>query len=154
MTARIVRLGGPGQGSRPADINITPLVDVVLVLLIIFMVVTPLLEKTIGVQLPSTEKAEALPDVVPDQTVVRIGPDGAFTLNDVATRAEDLVPAITARMDRIGKVSERIVFFVSDDAAPYPSLVKALDAARKAGATTLGMAGKTDADPSTARPAP
>ena len=146
MSARIVRLGGAGQGSKSADINITPLVDVVLVLLIIFMVVTPLLEKTIGVQLPSTEKPEVMPDTVPDQTVVRIASDGEFTLNDETVRADDLQAALKVRMDRIGKVADRIVFFVSDDAAPYPALVRALDAARKAGATTLGMTAATEAN--------
>lgn len=141
MSVRIVRLAKAGQGSAAADINITPLVDVVLVLLIIFMVVTPLLEKQIGVQLPSTEKQESLPpDAVPDQTVVRVEPDGAFLLNDQPVRSEELQPALRARMDRVTKATDRVVFFVASDDAPYPSLVKALDAARKAGATTLGMA--------------
>lgn len=124
----------------------------VLVLLIIFMVVTPLLEKTIGVQLPSTEKPEAMPDTVPDQTVVRIAADGEFTLNDESVRADDLQAAIQGRMDRIGKVADRSVFFVSDDAAPYPALVRALDAARKAGATTLGMTAATDVPTAPASP--
>ena len=143
---------GGSKGGAMADLNVTPLVDVVLVLLIIFMVVTPLLEKTIGVQLPSTEKPEVMPDTVPDQTVVRSAADGEFTLNDESVRADDLQAAIQGRMDRIGKVADRIVFFVSDDAAPYPALVRALDAARKAGATTLGMTAATDVPPAPASP--
>ena len=136
---RTVKLAGLGASAR-ADINVTPLVDVVLVLLIIFMVVTPLLEKSIGVQLPSTEKPEALPpDAVPDQTVVRIEAAGEFLLGDAPVRGEDLEGALRERMARIVKPTDRVVFFVAKDEAPYPALVRALDAARRAGATTLGM---------------
>ncbi len=145
MSVRIVRLAKAGSGGSSADINITPLVDVVLVLLIIFMVVTPLLEKQIGVQLPSTEKQESVPpDAVPDQTVVRIEADGSFLVNDAPVRPEELEPALRARMDRMRKPADRVIFFVSHDEAPYPALVKALDGARKAGATTLGMASTQD----------
>ena len=58
-------------GRVNSDINITPLVDVVLVLLIIFMVVTPLLEKDIGVRVPATEQVEERTEVPPDQLVVQ-----------------------------------------------------------------------------------
>ena len=64
-----------------ADINVTPLVDVVLVLLIIFMVVTPLLEKDIGVRVPATEQVEEKQEVPPDQLVVRVEADGTLTIN-------------------------------------------------------------------------
>src|SRR5215831_708142 len=54
--------GGGGRGQIQSDINVTPLVDVCIVLLIIFMVVTPLLQKGIGVQLPSTENPDKKPE--------------------------------------------------------------------------------------------
>lgn len=139
-TIRFVRLGGGARGAGAAEINITPLVDVVLVLLIIFMVVTPLLEKSIGVDLPSTEQPESLPpEAVPEQTVVRVDAAGAFFIGDEPTGAEVLEETLRARLARVTKPTERVVFFVSSDSAPYAALVRALDAARRAGATTLGM---------------
>src|ERR1700761_7274051 len=78
--------------TRPnSDINITPLVDVVLVLLIIFMVVTPLLEKDIGVRVPATEQVEQRTDIPPDQLVVHVDAGGELTLNgNKVAKAEDV----------------------------------------------------------------
>src|SRR5690242_21176130 len=64
-----------------SEINVTPLVDVVLVLLIIFMVVTPLLEKDIAVSVPNTEKVETTDEVPPDQLVVKLLSNGDVTIN-------------------------------------------------------------------------
>src|SRR6516164_8748557 len=77
------------EGRPNSDINITPLVDVVLVLLIIFMVVTPLLEKDIGVRVPATEKVEEMSEVPPDQLVVKLDEAGAIKINgEVVSEAE------------------------------------------------------------------
>jgi biopolymer transport protein TolR len=128
------------QSSPVSDINITPLVDVVLVLLIIFMVVTPLLEKDIEVRVPDQEhKDEPPPEVPPDQLVVSISKEG-----DIAINAEKVLPA--EYVDRLKKMvnakprGERLVFFTADDETNYAKLVTALDGARLAGAETLGMA--------------
>src|SRR5690242_13129745 len=76
-------------GRVNSDINITPLVDVVLVLLIIFMVVTPLLEKDIGVRVPATEQVEEKTEVPPDQLVVHIDTSGELSINqEKVPRAE------------------------------------------------------------------
>ncbi len=72
----------PAAGEPNSSINITPLVDVVLVLLIIFMVVTPLLEKDISVRVPKTEQVEEKTEVPPDQLVVRIEQNGDLTINN------------------------------------------------------------------------
>src|SRR3954471_12618470 len=64
-----------------SEINVTPLVDVVLVLLIIFMVVTPLFEKDIEVRVPDTEQAEDLSEVPPDQLVVSVDKDNKIRIN-------------------------------------------------------------------------
>jgi biopolymer transport protein ExbD len=121
-----------------ADINVTPLVDVVLVLLIIFMVVTPLLEKDIGIQVPKTEKIEQPEDVPPDQLVVNVDASGNFTLNsqkvEAAEYVEKLRAVLTGRAD-----GKKVVFVLADDAAPYARLVAALDGAKQAGAQTLAM---------------
>jgi biopolymer transport protein ExbD len=77
-------------GGRPnSDINITPLVDVVLVLLIIFMVVTPLLEKDLEVRVPSTEQVEVTAEVPPDQLVVSVSKEGKLSLNSEELVADE-----------------------------------------------------------------
>jgi biopolymer transport protein ExbD len=122
------------------EINVTPLVDVVLVLLIIFMVVTPLLEKDISVQLPTTEKIEEVKDIPPDQLVVRIAADGKLELNGTVVEPSGYVDALKAKL---AVRADKTVFVVADDQANYGRLVSALDGAKAAGAMTLGMA--TDA---------
>src|SRR6516164_11641371 len=77
--------------STNSDINVTPLVDVVLVLLIIFMVVTPLLEKDIPVRTPNSEKVEEVVDVPQDQIVVYVNKDGAVRVNSDQVSEADLV---------------------------------------------------------------
>ncbi len=121
------------------DINVTPLVDVVLVLLIIFMVVTPLLEKDIPLSMPSTEKVEDVREVPPDQLVVHIAANGDMKLNSEAITPEEYVAKLKIKLDAKGP-SDKVVFVVADDQANYARLVSALDGAKRAGATTLGMA--------------
>jgi biopolymer transport protein ExbD len=126
-----------GSLTRPnSEINVTPLVDVVLVLLIIFMVVTPLLEKDIGVRVPPTEKVENLTDVPPDQLVVRLTAEGKLEINGEETAPDDYVAKLSSL---VGRRSDKTVFVVADDKAPYPGLVHLLDGAKQAGAQTLGM---------------
>ena len=121
-----------------SDINITPLVDVVLVLLIIFMVVTPLLEKDIEVRVPDTEqKAET--EVLPDQLVVSISKEGEFSINTEKVSDAEYVDKLSALL-AVKARGEKLVFFTADDKTNYGKLVKALDGARQAGAETLGMA--------------
>jgi biopolymer transport protein ExbD len=125
------------QSAPNGEINVTPLVDVVLVLLIIFMVVTPLLEKDIAVQLPSIEKAEAVQDLPPDQLIVRIAADGKFELNGSPVEPGAYVGALK---EKLSARTDKTVFIVSADEANYGKLVAALDGAKAAGAMTLGMA--------------
>ena len=78
-------------GGTNSDINVTPLVDVVLVLLIIFMVVTPLLEKDIPVRTPNSEKVEEVTEVPPDQIVVYVNKGGDMRINSESVAAEEFV---------------------------------------------------------------
>lgn len=125
------------QSAPNGDINVTPLVDVVLVLLIIFMVVTPLLEKDIRLALPSTEKVEEIKDVPPDQIIVKVDAQGELELNGAKIALNDYVPNLTKKLEAR---ADKTVFIVADDQANYARFVAALDGARAAGATTLGMA--------------
>jgi biopolymer transport protein TolR len=123
-----------------SDINVTPLVDVVLVLLIIFMVVTPLLEKDIGVQVPETEKADVPDEVPPDQIVVRVAAGDELFINQDKVTPAEYVDNLKNRFSRLAP-GKKLVFIMADDGALYARLVSALDGAKQAGADTLAMAG-------------
>ena len=119
-----------------SSINITPLVDVVLVLLIIFMVVTPLLEKDIHVRTPSVETTDAATPPPSGQVIVRLATDGTIELNGAAVSENEYVAQLE---DKLRDKADRTVFVLSDDAANYGKLVHVLDGAKQAGAQTLGM---------------
>ena len=126
------------QGRPNSDINVTPLVDVVLVLLIIFMVLTPLLEKDIDVRVPDQEQVEMEVDVPPDQLVVSLDADGVFKLNSEVVPDAEYVERLRRAVAAKAR-GEKLVFFVADERTNYGRLVVALDGAKQAGAETLGM---------------
>jgi biopolymer transport protein TolR len=121
------------------DINVTPLVDVVLVLLIIFMVVTPLLEKDIPVRTPDSEKVEDITNVPQDQIVVYVNKNGEMRINTDRVGQDDFVPRLKGILDPKASV-DRIVFIVAEDGCNYGKFVRILDNAREAGAEVLGFA--------------
>jgi biopolymer transport protein ExbD/biopolymer transport protein TolR len=128
---------GDAKGVTPT-MNVTPLVDVVLVLLIIFMVVTPLLTKQFWVHTPKQEKEEVTPEQAnQDPTpplVLHVDADRAVTVNgtpvEVAELAERLKRMFAAREDHI-------LFFDAADDAPYGFSVEVMDKAREGGAVTI-----------------
>ena len=122
-----------------SEINITPLVDVVLVLLIIFMVVTPLLEKDIGVRVPQTEQVEQRDEVPPDQLVVRIDDKGELSINDAKVPQSEYVDRLRTILSRKGP-NDKLVFMVAEETTNYGRLVSVIDGAKQAGAETIGMA--------------
>ena len=127
------------RSNDPAsDINVTPLVDIVLVMLIIFMVVTPLLEKDIEVRVPSTEQVEVQKEVPKDQLVVRLGAEGDLKINTETVTADRYVPRLKEILAPRAS-ADKVVFVVADDKTNYGRLVTVLDGAKQAGAETLGM---------------
>ena len=129
---------------RPAsatngDINVTPLVDVVLVLLIIFMVVTPLLEKDIPVRTPDSEKVEDVQEVPQDQIVVYVNRNGDMRINTDHVGPQEFVGRLRALLDPKASV-DRVVFIVAEDGCNYGKFVHVLDDTRAAGAEVLGFA--------------
>ena len=126
------------EGRPNSDINVTPLVDVVLVLLIIFMVVTPLLEKDIMVRVPDDTEQDVPPEDLNNQLVVSIDEQGNIKLNSEQLDDEAYKTRI-ARALAAKSYDEKLVFFLPDDKAPYPRVVKVLDWTRTAGAHILGV---------------
>jgi len=126
------------QSAVSSDINVTPLVDVVLVLLIIFMVMTPLQVRDIGVHLPEVSE-EADPGASPaDQVVVGITAEGRLTVNQQPVSDEDYVPQLQSRLAKMPR-GQKLLFFMPDAQARYERLITALSGAKQAGAETLGM---------------
>lgn len=132
------RLAIKAGGSPNSDINITPLVDVVLVMLIIFMVVTPLLEKDIEVRVPSTEQVEVQKEVPKDQLVVRVTAEGELKINTEKVTPDKYVERLKQILAPRSS-ADKVVFVVADDKTNYAKLVTVLDGAKQAGAETLGM---------------
>ncbi len=121
-----------------SDINVTPLVDVVLVLLIIFMVVTPLLEKDIEIRVPETEKTDLDQVQQANQLIVALSPTNEISINFEKIADVDYVMRLK-RMVYARPPGDRLVFFMPDEKANYGKLVALLDGARQAGAEILGM---------------
>ncbi|MBI1815659.1 MAG: biopolymer transporter ExbD [Deltaproteobacteria bacterium] len=130
---------GTGAGKGPVPVmNVTPLVDVVLVLLIIFMVMTPLLTKKFWVHTPKQEKEEIKKeDLAKDPEpplVLRVAADRTITVNGTTVPFEELAD----RLKRMFAAREdHILFFDAADDAPYGLAVEAMDRAREGGAVTI-----------------
>jgi biopolymer transport protein ExbD len=130
---------GAGRGGLRSEINVTPFVDVVLVLLIIFMVLTPLLLKEIAVIVPRKADQEVTADVAAQQLVLQIRGSGVLQLGlETVTLAE--LPARIRAAFALRR--EKLLFLRIDDDASYGLAVQAMDLCRGAGVQTLGMTTK------------
>ena len=132
---------GGGQKTKRGvtpEMNVTPLVDVVLVLLIIFMVITPLLTKNFWVHTPKQEKEEVekheLANDPEPPLVLRVAADHTITVNGVAVDFD----ALAGRLQRMFAArDDHILFFDADDATEYGYTVQVMDQAREGGAVTI-----------------
>jgi biopolymer transport protein ExbD len=125
-----------GGGSLRSDINVTPLVDVVLVLLIIFMVITPVVQMGYLVRVPPKAPANLPPSAVQDQIILRLMPDNHIFINkeevpeaNFPSRVRDILHGNTSKM----------VFFSGSRDVDYESTMKFLDMAREAGCKIIGI---------------
>jgi len=120
-----------------SDINVTPLVDVMLVLLIIFMVITPLLQKNISVDLARTMNPRAMPDDDREDAIeVAITRDGKTFLKKNPVSVDDLTAKVR---DMISGRLDKTVYVRADARAKYGDVTKAVDAVRAAGVEQLGL---------------
>ena len=125
-----------GSGTVKSDINVTPLVDVVLVLLIIFMVITPIVQMGYLVRVPPKAPPNLPPSAVNDQIVLRLLPDNRIMINkdDVSS---DQFPSRIRELTH-GNQS-KMVFFSGSRDVDYDSTLKFLDTARAAGCKNIGI---------------
>jgi biopolymer transport protein ExbD len=125
-----------------ADINVTPLIDVVLVLLIIFMVMTPLVERDLSVQLSTEKRTREPTEVAPTQVLVAVDGRGALQINQQPVARAEYVERLRTLLS--GRAPEdQVVFVVASDNTSYASLVEAIDRAKQAGAAMVGLATDT-----------
>ena len=131
---------GNGKGPQ-AEINVTPLIDVVLVLLIIFMVMTPVMLKELVAKVPQ-KQTENLP-LPPGETtiVVELDAHDQLALNGEAVAPEALAVKVA---DRLTHDRQKVVFFKISDEANYGRAVRVMDICKGAGAKTLGIVTKDD----------
>ena len=138
-------VGGNGSGARKrapyGEINVTPLIDIVLVLLIIFMVMTPIMLKELVAKVPQKQTENVPQPPGENPIVVELDAQDALTLNGEAVRPEALAERVAERLrhDR-----QKVVFFRIADDANYGRAVRIMDVCKGAGAATLGIVTKDE----------
>jgi len=129
---------GNKKGPR-GDINVTPLIDVVLVLLIIFMVLTPSMLKHLTATVPKKADETAAAPPTESPIVVEYTAKRELTVNGEPVRAETLPQNLS---DRLRDDRQKVVFFKAEDEAPYGEVVRLMDIARGSGAKSLAVVTK------------
>jgi biopolymer transport protein ExbD/biopolymer transport protein TolR len=120
-----------------SDINVTPMADVMLVLLIIFMVVTPMLQKGVSVDMARVENPRQMPDAdKEDAVVLAVTRDGKIYLGADTIRLADVTTKVK---DRISSKLDKTVYVKSDARAKYGDVVAVVDNVRAAGVDSLGL---------------
>ena len=132
MGQQLSRSGGRRRGN--SEINVTPFVDVMLVLLVIFMVTAPLMLQGMDVNLPETTTQPIRMPSAP--LVLTVTKDGKYSLARKLIPVDELQAKLEAVFEARGS---KEVFLRADEAAPYGVVVQAMAAARRAGATRLGI---------------
>ena len=127
-------LGG-AKGGVKSDINVTPLVDVMLVLLIIMMLVAPMLQKGVDVKLPTAGNTAGIPETS-NQTVLAITANKEFYINSLKVPERDLLTRLTEALE---DKTEKVVLIKGDEDASYGAVMAAMDELRKAGIENIGL---------------
>ena len=129
-----MQVGGSGEGPK-ADINVTPLVDVMLVLLIIMMIIAPLLQQGVALTLPIATNSAEKPETQED-TLVQITADGRFHVNGKAVQEGELRTRVEEALE---EKAQRILIIKADEDTEYSSVMQAMDELRAVGLEDIGL---------------
>ena len=128
-----VQLGG--GGSVKSDINVTPLVDVMLVLLIIMMLVAPMLQQGVSVKLPMADNTTDKPEVQ-GQTIIAVAKDKRIYLNAKMVSEAELGTRVNEYLE---SKTDKIVIIRADEEVEYSAVMAAMDGLRQAGIEDIGL---------------
>jgi biopolymer transport protein TolR len=126
---------GGGKGLEN-EINVTPMIDVLLVLLIIFMAALPTMRKAIDIQLPDPNPSVQPANANSNQIVLEVSPDGSYSINTKKVTREALHQELRAIYD---PRPEKIIFVKGDPKVKYDAVIYAMDVARGAGVKVIGV---------------
>jgi biopolymer transport protein ExbD len=128
-----------GGGGLTNEINVTPMIDVLLVLLIIFMLVVPMSRKAIDLQIPDPNDQTVSSTPPPAQIVLEVGPGGTYSVNKQAVPKAELPKYLKELYD---PRPEKIIFVKGDPKVKYEDVISAMDIARGAGVKVIGAVPK------------
>lgn len=133
-----------GSGGYTSEINVTPMVDVMLVLLIIFMVVTPMLQSGVSVVMPKTTNSEEDSNINKETAVVIAIPvDGQFYVGKEVITKERLTEKVKAMMEN-RKIEDRVVYIKGGAMVSYGSIVDTISSIRESGIDRIGLVTEKD----------
>jgi biopolymer transport protein TolR len=123
-----------GGGGTLSDINVTPFVDVVLVLLIIFMITAPMLMRAMDISLPSASMRR---EEAQERTIITIDAQGRTFMDDRAVNLELLEEELRAKVEVEGL---RVAYLRADETLQYREIIRVMDLMKRAGVDTVGLA--------------
>jgi biopolymer transport protein ExbD/biopolymer transport protein TolR len=130
---------GGGETNYVADINVTPMVDVMLVLLIIFMVIAPMLQTGVSVTLPKSKYPDPDPNIIKETSaVVSIPKDNEFYIGRERIQKEDIPKRISTIL-KDKPPQDQVVYVKSDKFVKYGTVVSVIDSIREAGFDRIGL---------------
>ena len=130
---------GGGEGGYVADINVTPMVDVMLVLLIIFMVIAPMLQSGVSVALPKSKYPDPDPNIIKDTSaVVAIPNNGEYYIGRDRVALAD-IPQKVKTILKDKPVPDQVVYVKSSKGVKYGEVVAVIDSIREAGFDRIGL---------------
>jgi biopolymer transport protein ExbD len=126
---------GGARGGVKSDINVTPLVDVMLVLLIIVMLIAPMLQKGVDVRLPEAGNTVDKPETQ-NQTILAVTADRRYYVNGIQVPENDLLSRIQSALE---EKREKVVLIKGDTDAPYSAIMEVMDRLREAQIEDVGL---------------
>ena len=134
---------GYGHSNVNADINVTPMADIMLVLLIIFMITTPLLQTGITVNLPKAKNPLDAPEAdSKDAVIVALNREGRIYLGKAPVNENELLDALVKKFS--GGEINKTIFLKGDSAVAYGRVVQIVDQCRRSGVERIGLMAEKD----------